>query len=688
MLHKNFRLILTAFFLLAATLKGQDVQPFVLTADGLADGKPVALENAGWKFRFGDDAARAERKFDDGDWQKIQSTTLKPELLTGDWNGRGWFRLHLKVDENLANQTFALFGTQRGAAEVYLDGRRIAEFGKIADTEISEYNPNRLPIPFRFDGAGEHVLAVRFASETFADLSSNKYLWLTHGNIYPGFTYSLSKADDVAETISDYSFGSSMRIGFFFIGVLLALALLHFLLYLFYRVERANLFYSIYAASLGLFLLFNNFIVFAHQPIFVSVILKVIASIMLAATFVGLLAFLHVAFGRRIGKLFWILTALWAGSSIIGGILLNNVGKYQYLTNFAIALTFTFCIFILVKALREKRSGAWILMIGVQILTLGMTLSLTSNLGIISLGGMFSLFAELMIILGVPIAVSVFLARNFARTNRDLKTQLLQVETLSQQKIEHERASAELRAENERRMKELEEARQLQLSMLPTKLPKIAGLEIAAYMKPATEVGGDYYDFHEGIDGTLTIAVGDATGHGLKAGSVVTATKSLFNAFAEQKDIPNIFTQTSGALKKMNLRGLFMAMAMLKIKDGAMTLCVAGMPSVLIYRAANQTVEEVSLRAMPLGSITKTKYQEREILLLSGDCVVLMSDGFPEMFNAENEMLGFEKAAEVLPQIANLSSQEIINYLAKTGETWANGRPQDDDVTFVVLKIL
>ena len=124
MLHKNFRLILTAFFLLAATLKGQDVQPFVLTADGLADGKPVALENAGWKFRFGDDAARAERKFDDGDWQKIQSTTLKPELLTGDWNGRGWFRLHLKVDENLANQTFALFGTQRGAAEVYLDGRR------------------------------------------------------------------------------------------------------------------------------------------------------------------------------------------------------------------------------------------------------------------------------------------------------------------------------------------------------------------------------------------------------------------------------------------------------------------------------------------------------------------------------------------------------------------------------------
>ena len=601
--------------------------------------------------------------------------------------GRGWFRLHFRVEE-AADKTFALFGTQRGATEIYLDGRKIAEFGKITDTEISEYNPARLPIPFRFDGTGEHVLAIRYASNTFADASTGQTRWLTNGGILPGFAFSLSKADDVAELIGNYSVGSSMRIGFFFVGVLFALALLHFLLYIFYRVELANLFYSIYAASFGLLLLFTNFIVFAHQPVFVSAIFKVIVSIMGAATFVGLLAFLHIAFGRRIGKLFWILAAFWAVSLIIGGILLNNIGKYILLTNILIGLTFTFCILILVNALREKRSGAWILMVGVQILMLGMTATLLNNVGIIALTELPELIAELSIILGVPIAVSVFLARNFARTNRDLKTQLLQVETLSQQKIEQERASAELRAENERRMKELEEARQLQLSMLPTKLPKIAGLEIAAFMKPATEVGGDYYDFHVSPDGTLTVAVGDATGHGLKAGSVVTATKSLFNAFADQTDIPQIFSQTSGALKKMNLRGLFMAMAMLKIKDGAMTICVAGMPSVLIYRAANQTVEEISVRAMPLGSITKTVYREREISLLSGDCVVLMSDGFPEMFNPENEMIGFEKAAAVLPDIATLSSQEIINYLAKTGETWANGRPQDDDVTFVVLKVV
>ena len=89
---------------------------------------------------------------------------------------------------------------------------------------------------------------------------------------------------------------------------------------------------------------------------------------------------------------------------------------------------------------------------------------------------------------------------------------------------------AQLRAqlaetENERKTKELEEARQLQLSMLPKTLPQLPHLDIAAYMKTATEVGGDYYDFNVAIDGTLTVVLGDATGHGMRAGTMVTSAK-------------------------------------------------------------------------------------------------------------------------------------------------------------------
>ena len=77
-------------------------------------------------------------------------------------------------------------------------------------------------------------------------------------------------------------------------------------------------------------------------------------------------------------------------------------------------------------------------------------------------------------------------------------------------------------AENSRKSQELEEARKLQLALLPEKLPDLPNLQIAVYMKTATEVGGDYYDFYISADGTLNVAMGDATGHGMQAGTVVT----------------------------------------------------------------------------------------------------------------------------------------------------------------------
>ena len=253
--------------------------------------------------------------------------------------------------------------------------------------------------------------------------------------------------------------------------------------------------------------------------------------------------------------------------------------------------------------------------------------------------------------------------------------------------IEDARRREELEAENEQRAKELDEARQLQLSMLPKKVPQFPNLEIAAYMKTATEVGGDYYDFHTSEDGTLTIAIGDATGHGLKAGTMVTATKSLFHELAGGDDLPDMLKRFSYALKQMNLRSLFMALTILKIKDNRLTLTVAGMPPILIYRAVSKSIEEIFLKALPLGSIAKYNYKQVELALASGDLVVLMSDGFPERFNEASEMLGYDSAKAALIKFANLSPQEIITHFVQISDAWGNSRLQDDDVTFVVLKL-
>jgi len=245
----------------------------------------------------------------------------------------------------------------------------------------------------------------------------------------------------------------------------------------------------------------------------------------------------------------------------------------------------------------------------------------------------------------------------------------------------------EIEAENQQRAKEMEEARQLQLSMLPQGVPYLPHVEIAAYMKPATEVGGDYYDWRLGADGTLTIAIGDATGHGLKAGTMVTVTKGLFNHLAEQADLVATLSQTSRALKRMNLRSLFMAMTLVRLKGNHLQCSVAGMPPILIYRAAAKTVEEIPLRGAPLGGLTDYAYRQAETFLSVGDVVLLLSDGLPERFNAAGEMFGYDRSKESLLANAHAAPQAVIDRLLQTGEDWAAGKAADDDMTFVALKI-
>lgn len=243
------------------------------------------------------------------------------------------------------------------------------------------------------------------------------------------------------------------------------------------------------------------------------------------------------------------------------------------------------------------------------------------------------------------------------------------------------------RVENQRRAQELEEARQLQLSMLPQKIPHVPDLDIAVYMKPATEVGGDYYDFHLGGDGGLTVVLGDATGHGLKAGTMVTAMKSLFLALGQEPDLKKVLQQSNQALKHMNLRQLYMTLLLARINNSRLSICGVGMPPVLIHRAATQQTEEFEFKGMPLGSVKNFSYKQQDLALSPGDVMVLMSDGFAERFNPRQETLGYEQAKKVLAEAASRSADEIIQHFVQTGEAWAAGTSQNDDVTFVVVKV-
>ncbi|MCB0730249.1 MAG: SpoIIE family protein phosphatase [Ignavibacteriae bacterium] len=256
--------------------------------------------------------------------------------------------------------------------------------------------------------------------------------------------------------------------------------------------------------------------------------------------------------------------------------------------------------------------------------------------------------------------------------------------------LDLERAEAQnklIQAENERKTRELEEARELQLAMLPKNVPDLPNLEISVYMKTATEVGGDYYDFHVGDDNVLTGVIGDATGHGMKAGTIVTITKSMFNSLAPDQNILETFFKISKVIKDMKFRQLSMCLLMFKIDGNILSLSSAAMPPALIYRDRKKIVEEIELSGMPLGSMINFPYKLVETKVHPGDTILLMSDGFTELIDDKKFMYGFERTKSEFLLVGNKKTEEILEYLKKSASNWLNERVPDDDITFVVIKV-
>jgi serine phosphatase RsbU (regulator of sigma subunit) len=136
----------------------------------------------------------------------------------------------------------------------------------------------------------------------------------------------------------------------------------------------------------------------------------------------------------------------------------------------------------------------------------------------------------------------------------------------------------------------------------------------------------------------------------------------------------------------MNLGHLYMAMMILQIKKNKIIASTAGMPPALISREKSQTIDEIFIKGPPLGGFVNFSYQQRETKIGKGDILLLMSDGFPELFNQKDEMLGMTRVKRIFREIGKESPGDIIASLNEAGERWSSGRIQEDDITFLVIK--
>ena len=239
--------------------------------------------------------------------------------------------------------------------------------------------------------------------------------------------------------------------------------------------------------------------------------------------------------------------------------------------------------------------------------------------------------------------------------------------------------------EKERREKELNEARDLQQSLLPKITPATTIFDISTYLQSANEMGGDYFDFIEFEDKLYSIC-GDATGHGVTSGIMVSVTKAGLNG-VELNSPSTMLSKLNTIVKKVNFGRIRMSLSVVKLEENSIEISSAAMPPYFIYSAKNNKLNEVLIPNLPLGGLSLTQYESKKHDFEVGDILVMMSDGLPELPNESNELLDYEAIYDEIFDNIDKSAKQISNALLGLGKKWRTHLDDlPDDITLVVIK--
>jgi serine phosphatase RsbU (regulator of sigma subunit)/anti-sigma regulatory factor (Ser/Thr protein kinase) len=241
-------------------------------------------------------------------------------------------------------------------------------------------------------------------------------------------------------------------------------------------------------------------------------------------------------------------------------------------------------------------------------------------------------------------------------------------------------------ATRQRFEQELEVARLIQQNFLPKELPELSGWHVAAYYRPAREVGGDFYDVIPLPGGRVGFVIGDVTDKGVPAALVMAATRSVLRASAQRLVDPGeVLERVNEHLcpdmpEKMFVTCLY---GVLEPETGHFRFANAGHD--LPYVKTAEGSVELRARGMPLGLMPGMPYEEKETVLEPGDSLLLHSDGVVEAHDPGGEMFGFPRLKQAVadyPGGGELIDRVLADLHGHTGPD----AEQEDDITMVTLQ--
>jgi len=234
--------------------------------------------------------------------------------------------------------------------------------------------------------------------------------------------------------------------------------------------------------------------------------------------------------------------------------------------------------------------------------------------------------------------------------------------------------------------KELDLARSIQQSILPSSFPASKSFKVAACYKPMTSVAGDFYDFLVANDRQAGVLVADVSGHGIPAALIASMLKMAADSNRLRAAEPAALLQAMNSALHGSTRGEMVTAAYvyLDAESKEMRYSAAGHPAMLMLREG--AVTEVVENGLPLAAAPFDSFRERRLEIRAGDRLLLYTDGLVEARNGAGEMFGEERLTAAFASSVHAATEEAAGAILAAVERWS--AQQDDDRTVLVCDYL
>jgi sigma-B regulation protein RsbU (phosphoserine phosphatase) len=265
--------------------------------------------------------------------------------------------------------------------------------------------------------------------------------------------------------------------------------------------------------------------------------------------------------------------------------------------------------------------------------------------------------------------------------------------------LEKKRLRDEIVAHLDRIERELESAREIQLSMVPTNFPaptEASPVELYATLQPARQVGGDLYDFFWRDPQTLCFVVADVSDKGAPAALFMARAKTLIRLVATLLRTPmggapgpdEIITRVNEELCRDNPHSMFVTLffGMLDPASGELRFCNAGHTVPYLVGPGGTLVPLEGARAKPVGNRPTLSYQSTTSKLTPGDCLYLFTHGITESMEGGGVLFSEQRLEGTLESLAGQSPRAIVETVIAKVREFAGAAPQSDDIAAMALR--